>query len=199
MYSGRRSVSRRFLLFTSLAALVAVGCWGTQTADQATESALKAQGLTKGRVFPLAGKVMVDGENPQSQSQSKSQSPSKRNPIVVVLNDVSKPDVSPLNRPRAELNAQGEFAFQTYTTADGVAPGKYVVTIARFKYNKKMGLLGPDQLNNLYNDPDKNANIKDFVIDHQSPGKTDYLFNLQLAGKDAAAPGPHALTNLGFK
>ncbi len=191
MYSGRRSVSRRFWLFTSLAALIAVGCSRTQTADQATEAALKAQGLTKGRVFPLAGKVTVDGENPQSQS--------RKNPIVVILNDMSKPDERLHDRPSAEVDAKGEFAFHTYNTGDGVAPGKYVVTIARFKYTRKAGLRGPDQLKNLYNDPDKNATIKEFVIDHQSPGKTDYLFNLELAGKDAAAPGPHSLTDLGLK
>lgn len=177
MCSGRRSASRRLWLVASLAALVAVGCPQQKSADEATDAALKAQGLTKEAVCPLAGKVTVDGQTPQSQP--------KINPIVVVLNDTSKPDVPPRDRRRVELNPQGEFAFNTYKAGDGVPPGKYVVTFAQFKYNKKKGLLGPDQLKNLYNDPDKNAQKTGFVIDHQPSGKTDYLFNLEIQGKEA--------------
>jgi hypothetical protein len=186
MYSGRRSASQRFWLIASVAALIAVGCTRQPSADEATDAALKAQGLTKEVVYPLAGKVTVDGQTPQI----------KGNPMFVVLNDTSKPDVPPRDRRRVELNPQGEFAFTTYKEGDGVPAGKYVVTFAQFKYNKKKGLLGPDQLKNLYNDPDKNANITQFVIDNQSAGKTNYLFNLEVQGKEAAAAGPHSLTEV---
>jgi hypothetical protein len=188
MYSGKHLAMRQFWLIASFAAFMAVGCSHQQSADEATDAALKAQGLDKETVYPLAGKVTVDGQPPQAQPKS--------NPIVVVLNDMSKPDVPPRERRRVELNPQGDFAFNTYKVDDGVPAGKYVVTFAQFKYNKKKGLLGPDQLKNLYNDPDKNAQNKDFVIDHQSSGKTDYLFNLEVQGKEAAAAGPHSLTEV---
>ena len=49
--------------------------------------------------------------------------------------------------------------------------------------------VGPDGLKNLYNDPQKNRNEKEFVVEVQSPGKTDYEFALSVAGKD---PVPRA-------
>jgi hypothetical protein len=187
MDSGRRLAWRRIWLLASLAALVAVGCSRTQTGDEAVDAALKAQGLSKETVYPLAGNVTVDGQAPKSEP--------KGNPMVIVLNDMSKPDVPPRERRRVVVNAQGEFAFTTYKEGDGVPAGKYVVTFAQFEYNKKKGLVGPDQLKNLYNDPDKNAQKTEFVIDHQS-GKTDCVFKLEVQGKEAETPGPHSLTEV---
>ena len=61
----------------------------------------------------------------------------------------------------------------------------------------KRGLLGPDQLKNLYNDPDKNKSIPEFHIDHKAPGRKDYVFDLKLAGKEPVEPpGQFALTSL---
>jgi hypothetical protein len=188
MDSGRRSTSRRFWLLASLAALVAVGCTHQPSADEATDAALKAQGLTRLAVYPLAGKVTIDGQVPQlTTSKSK---------LIVMLNDPKKPDVPALERRYQVCDPQGGFAFTTYAKDDGVPPGKFVVTIAVLEFSKKHGYLGPDQLKNLYNDPDKNSQVTQFSIDHQSPGKSDYLFNLEVAGKEAATPGPKALTQL---
>jgi hypothetical protein len=75
-------------------------------------------------------------------------------------------------------------------------PGKYVLTFALLKQKGKFGLVGPDRLNNLYNDPDKNATVEGFTIDHQAPGKSDYVFDLKVAGKDAGTLGPHSITNI---
>ena len=56
---------------------------------------------------------------------------------------------------------------------------------------------GPDGLKNLYNDPDKNKDIKEFVVEVTEPGRTDYEFSLSAAGKDTATPGPHSVKSLG--
>jgi hypothetical protein len=179
-------VSQRIQLVACLAALVFAGCSGSQSADEKTDALLRAQGLSRVPVYPLAGRVTVDGQPPQSNEH----------PLIVMLNDVSKPDIPFRQRPHVQVKQDGQFAFDTYAHGDGVCSGKYVVTIARFTYSKKKGLLGPDQLKNLYNDPDKNSEIKDFVIDHHSPGQKNYLFALEVAGKEPLPPGPHALIDL---
>jgi hypothetical protein len=48
----------------------------------------------------------------------------------------------------------------------------------------------------VYNNPDKNAKDDKFVVDVEKPGKTDYEFNLDVAGKDPAQPSPHAIKRL---
>jgi len=170
------------------AVLLVAGCSRRPTADQAIDAALEKQGEHRGTVYPLGGKVMVDGQVPDTKSRG--------NILVVMLNDTSKPDVPLKQRYLARVNPQGDFTFFTYAPGDGVPPAKYVLTFAELKNNKKKGLLGPDQLKNLYNDPDKNAKVDEFVIDHKSPGKTDLVFNLSVQGKEPAEPGPHALTDL---
>ena len=98
--------------------------------------------------------------------------------------------------PHIACGKDGRFSFYTYTTGDGVHVGSYVVLFAELRSNRERGLLGPDGLNNLYNDPDKNAQNKEFVVSVESPGKTDYEFNLQVAGKEPGTPGPHAVTEI---
>lgn len=168
---------------------ISSGCSHQQTADQAIDASLKLRGQTRMPVFPLAGKVTVDGQILDP----------KGNPLLVVLNDTSKPDIPPSSRPYVSANAQGHFAFGTYTPDDGLPAGKYVLTFVRLKYSKKKGLVGPDQLKNLYNDPDQNAKDSRFVIELQSPGKPNLEFNLETQGKQAGTPGPHALTELKSK
>ena len=36
------------------------------------------------------------------------------------------------------------------------SPGSYIAAIAKLKVKKQKGLVGPDGLQNLYNDPDRN-------------------------------------------
>jgi hypothetical protein len=56
---------------------------------------------------------------------------------------------------------------------------------------------GPDALTNLYNDPDKNKDTPDFMVNVQPPGRTDYEFNLTVAGKQpVVAPGKNAVTQI---
>jgi hypothetical protein len=69
---------------------------------------------------------------------------------------------------------------------------------AQLSHNPRMSFFGPDGLNNLYNDPDVNSKKPEFLIDHQAPGKTDYTFNLSVAGETPpAAPGPKAFVGSG--
>ena len=187
MLRRRQIAAHRFWAIIVIPALVFIGCSTRQSADQALESALKTSGQQKSAVYPLAGRVLIDGEAPHLANGER---------IVVMLNDSTQPDVALPQRKRVVCGSQGEFAFQTYTPNDGVPPGKYVITLAQLKFNKKRGFRGPDGLKNLYNDPDKNAQDHEFTIDHQAPGKSDYVFNLQIAGKEAGTAGPHALTQI---
>jgi hypothetical protein len=82
--------------------------------------------------------------------------------------------------------------FGTYTAADGVKVGIYVLRFAQLQPNGKH-YVGPDALRNLYNDPDKNAEIAEFKIDHKASGKKDYAFNLKLDNRATAEPGAHAI------
>jgi hypothetical protein len=174
------------------AVLAASGCGGS-SAEQRLGAQLKAASASKHAVCPLAGKVMVDGEPAHTASLAQR--------IVVVLFDRDKPDLAVNQRPIAECNPQGEFAFQTYGNDDGVASGKYVVAIAQLPVeNRERTESGTvDELKNLYNDPDKNAEKPDFVIDHKSPGKRDYLFELKLAGEEpVTTPAPRAVKEYPF-
>jgi hypothetical protein len=61
--------------------------------------------------------------------------------------------------------------------------------------SRQLFFAGPDELKNLYNDPEKNKNDAAFLVDVQPPGRTDYQFDLSVAGKDPVIkPGPHAVT-----
>lgn len=181
------SISRRLWLAAALLTLVSVGCSHTPTADEQIDAMLKAQGASRVPVYPLGGKVTINGSAPAPHSD----------PVVVILYDPSKPEDSSTQRPHITVDDQGKFAFATYKEGDGMPAGKYVVLFAQFKYSKRRGLMGPDQLKNLYNDPDKNAQDSQFVIQHQAPGKSDYSFDLKVDSKaSAAAPGAHAVTDL---
>jgi hypothetical protein len=113
-----------------------------------------------------------------------------------MLYDPTKPDIPIGRRPLETVDSDGNFAFHTYDRADGVPPGKYVVTFALLTYKKKRGYLGPDQLKNQYNDPDQNAKIPEFNVDLQPPGKKDYEFNLTTPSGEATPAGPKALTGI---
>jgi hypothetical protein len=177
-------LSARVWLATSMALLVA-GCSHRQTADEALDATLSNMGVSRTKVFPLAGKVTVDGKPPQLAQ--------RRQKMFVILNDPAKPDVQPLERPFVECNAEGEFAFRTYDMRDGVKPGNYVLTFAELIDAGKRGYLGPDGLKNLYNDPDK----AEFPIAHQEPGRTDYVFDLKIDGREPAPPGPRSFQGAG--
>jgi len=188
MCFGRRFVDWKMGILSGIVMLSIVGCSHTQSSDEALNKALGEAGMSKDAVVPLEGKVTIDNQPPQLAQGQR---------LLVMLNDPKKPDQSSLEKRYVETNGLGEFAFESYKKGDGVKPGKYVVTFAILQRGGKKGMHGPDQLKNLYNDPEKNEKITQFVIDHQAPGKTDYAFNLDLAGKEAnTTPGSHALTTL---
>jgi hypothetical protein len=172
-----------FLALGFSVALIASGC--KKAENQSLDAFLKQSGPNRPIVYPLAGKVTIDGQPPQFERPLR---------LVVMLNDPKNPILA--LRPSRQCNDEGEFAFGTYTKADGIPPGTFTITFAVLKVTPQ-GLVGPDQLKNLYNDPDKNALVPKFRIVHEAPGKKDYAFDLKVAGQEAiATPGPNALTEL---
>jgi len=49
----------------------------------------------------------------------------------------------------------------------------------RFRYDKRTRIVAPE-----------------FVNDHMPPGKSDDNFDLKIAGRDAATPGPNAIKEM---
>jgi hypothetical protein len=173
-------------LLIVIAVAWAAGC-SRQSADDSVNKVLKETGQQRADVFPLAGKVTIDGHAPNTR-------PGGGQKVIVILTDPAKPEAPVSGRPKAICQPNGDFSFNMYGTGDGVVAGKYVVAIVELKFDKRKGYIGPDGLKNLYNDPDKNATMDGFVIEHKAPGKTDYVFNLEVAGHDAETPGPHSVT-----
>ena len=186
MYFWSRPASRGYRLLTAFAVFLVVGC--LQSADQALDKSLAAAGQHRTTVYPLAGKLTVDGLPPERESRER---------IIVMLNDPAKLDTSPNLRPHVFVGATGDFSFQTYVANDGVEPGTYIVTFAKLA-KKRDGFVGPDGFHNLYNDPEKNQEeYPELKIDHQPPGKKNYEFKLQIAGRDPVEPSSKSLTKIG--
>jgi hypothetical protein len=185
--SYRRFESHKFALIASSALLICSGCSGTQSPNQALTNAIASAGQQKDQIYALAGQVTIDGQPPRLEG---------RDALVVMLNDPDKLDSPPAERKYVETTPSGDFSFSTYERNDGVKPGKYILTFAILRRKGKFGLVGPDKFNNLFNDPDKNSSVPEFTIEHKAPGKSDYSFNLDVAGKEAAVPGPHAITSI---
>ena len=163
----------------AICCVMSVGC-GRANSDR-LEQAYREAGLTKAPVGEVAGVVTIDGGVPGPFT-------------LVMLWDPKKPDGAVL---RTICDSEGRFEFTSYQHGDGVPPGSYVVLFAQFNMGGRLGHFDPpDLLHNLYNDPDKNASNPEFQITVSSPGKSDYQFNLNVAGVPPAAPGPHAVTAL---
>jgi hypothetical protein len=178
------------MVVCALVGVLAAGCGGTSSADQALDQQLKASNATREVVARFAGKVTIDGQPP---------APGTKEATVVILYDPTNPP-SPRKPPRfTYCGKEGQFEFHTYARGDGVPVGSYVVLFAQLKTGGRgsPGFKPPDALKNLYNDPDKNALIPEFKIDHTAPGRTDYAFDLSTAGKDPIAePGAKAITQI---
>lgn len=173
-------------LVLALAGMLAAGC--SSGSEQALDRALKDSGKTKDAVYPLAGKVLIDGAPPQLDRGYR---------LVIVLNDPEKLDTPAIDKPHVNADDKGEFRFSTYGQMDGIKPGKFIVTFGVYKRERILGLVPPDQLHDLYTDPDVNKDLPGFVIDHKAPGKKDYVFSLETAGKEPVThPGPHALNGV---
>jgi hypothetical protein len=153
---------------------------------------LKASGQSKKEVVPLSGTLTIDGHAPDADGKADF-----KHRIVLVAHSADNLDAPLSGLAKATCKPNGEFAFSMYGgDKDGLPSGKYVLTIAKLLFERKKGYVGPDRLKNLYNDPEKNAKIPEFVIDLQPPGKTDYVIDLQVEGRDPVTPGPKAVTTL---
>jgi hypothetical protein len=171
-------------LLGTLALGFCVGCNRAPSDEQRLEEEYQRSGIQRIAVYPLAGRVTVDGEPLSFKS--------KKAAILVMAFDASKPQVSAKGQRYVEVKSDGSFDFGA-----GLPPGKYVMLFVALQHNKKKGWHGTDTLKNLYNDPNVNAKKPQFNIDHQATGKSDYLFNLDLSGQEAVAtPGQQALTQL---
>jgi hypothetical protein len=159
----------------------ALGCDHRQSPAERLERAYQESGLKPVATYPLAGRVMVD-------NQAAVQSPQSR--LVVVAYNTAKPHAPARQSPFVIIRPDdGSFEFK------GLPPGEYVMLFAQLGYlEQTRGFYGTDALHNLYNDPDVNGKKPQFVIEHQAPGKTDYEFDLAVAGeRPPAAPGAKAL------
>jgi hypothetical protein len=165
-------------------AILVAGCSSGPTTDQAIDKALTDAGQTRSAVYPLAGKVTVDGLPPDLAEGEW---------IVMMLKDPANPKAE---GRIAVISRSGEFAFKTFGKDDGVRAGTYVATFTRLKRGPHKQYPGPDQFENLYNDPDRNLKeYPELKIEHHPPGKKDYAFDLKIAGRDAIAAGPNAVTH----
>jgi hypothetical protein len=201
----RFSTRCRLAAFLLAAGALGGGCGRAQSLQEATDKALAENPrYQKIDLAKFSGRVAIDGQPPPKDSQ-----------LWIFLNDPQKLDkISNMHPPelKIECDEDGRFSYTTMVKGDGVPPGKYIVTFVCLKTKaqpKKRGggrfggdeprmdtVKGSDELRGLYNDPEQNAKIPEFNLDLQPPGKDDYQFNLQVAGKDEQTPGPHAITTI---
>jgi hypothetical protein len=195
---NRRRVRSAKRLPTLIAVALFAGC-GPKSAEQALEQAFKDNPIaTRVEIVKFEGRVTVDGL-PPTKPDTK---------LFIILNDLKHPQ-DPKQRPKlvGGCDDDGNFFFSTNGARDGVEAGSYVVTFVQLHHPKALfGHRGsalyeqPDELKNLYNDPDKNANVGEFNVEIKPPGRTDWYFDLAIAGKDAnPTAGPHALTKLDYR
>jgi hypothetical protein len=170
------------------------GCTRQNTAKEAVDQWFKSNPEAKRfTVAPFAGTVTIDGLLPERKSDSH---------LFILLNDPQHLEKLPTRY--MEVADDGRFGFMTYLAGDGVPVGKYVVEFAQLSVPRGGTLRrgggiariyrGPDGLKNLYNDPEKNKDIKEFLVDVTEPGRDDYQFNLSVAGKEPASPGKYSAT-----
>lgn len=200
--SARRAPAHSFpwwmVLF--LAAAASEGCNKTATEEQAVNEYFKNSKVARVPVGKFAGRVTVDGQPPAEGTR-----------LFVILNDPEHLEKPGKRFPKffARCDAQGNFEFTTYVTGDGVQYGKYLVTFAELRSanlqrgrgvrgmrpGREQQFVGPDELKNLYNDPQKNKDDQTFLVTVEGSGRADHEFNLSIAGKDpVSAPGEYAVT-----
>jgi hypothetical protein len=189
------ALTRSATLLFSVAALAAtftcLGCGGSSPADRiAAQVALSGKAPQK--AYPLAGRVTIDGAPPPTFLSGLPGRPE----LLVMLYDADKPNSGPKTWPVVVADRDGHFEFSFAGMGDGRPPGNYVFVFAVLDNKKKKGKLGPDKLKNLYNDPEKNGKDQRFKIIHSNPGKSNYEFDLAVAGQEEAPAGPKAVTRL---
>jgi hypothetical protein len=193
-FAARRAPANSLtsLALLILTALALEGC-GHQSGSREEEySKNNPKAGAQEPVGKFAGRVTVDGATEVGANQ-----------LFIFLSDPQH-----LEKPSkyvARCSPEGNFEFMTYFPGDGVPLGKYIVGFVALHAVQKAGgpaggpapYRGPDGLKNLYNDPDKNKDVKEFVVEVTQPGRTDYEFNLTTSGKDAGVTGPHSVKSMG--
>jgi hypothetical protein len=198
MSSTARRASRTCLAACFIAAALVEGCGGTQTAEQALDRQFQQHPeFKKSTLAKFSGRVTVDGMPPAKDAR-----------LFVILNDPEQLEEAAHSKvPRlfTVCDPEGKFSFGTYRARDGVVVGKYVVTFVALHPPANSGrrITGvtlfspPDELKNLYNDPDQNAKEEKFNLELQPPGKGDYEFDLAVAGQQPVeTPGTNAWTRI---
>jgi hypothetical protein len=174
-------------LFVSLVAVAVLPGCNNAGGPRQDEIDQVAKLPNKVPIAKFAGHISVDN-----------QAPSGGGTLFVILNDPQHLVAG--GKAYTNCDEQGNFAFTTYLAGDGAPTGKYVVTFVQFqlggggdgrgsRLGRSPGMLeqkygGPDGLNNLYSDPEKNKDNANFVVEIAQPGRTDYDFNLAVAGKE---------------
>ena len=196
--AGRAPACPLTLVVVSLVATsVFSGCTGSSHGPREDELQQAAKGAKQAPAAKVAGHVSIDGQPPDKDTK-----------LFVILNDPAHLAL-PKEGPKyfTACDVEGNFAFTTYLKGDGAPLGKYVVTLVQLhpptSKGPRMGhgtisrqYVGPDGLKNLYNDPEKNKDEKEFNIEVAEPGKSDYEFNLSVVGKTGVSPGQYAVTRL---
>jgi hypothetical protein len=185
--------------YVSIAILVVIGVIFAvflsgrfSTGDSMVQIAIDKSGKPAAELGKMKGKVTIDGQPPATGSD-----------LIVFLNDPTNlPDPSRNPPWFCPCDSQGNFFFSTRMNGDGVAVGKYIVTFAKLRpvgLGGRDGYKSPDELKNLYNDPEKNATIPEFNISVEAAGKNDYVFDLTVDGKQpVTTPGAHAFTAIDY-
>jgi len=175
-------------------AIALPGCYRQKTDKEALDQYFKSNPDAKRfTVARFAGTVTIDGLPPEKKGASR---------LFILLNDPQHLEKLPTRF--MEVAEDGSFSFMTYLAGDGVPVGKYVVEFVQLHLPRQGGQIrgggvariyrGPDDLKNLYNDPEKHKDITQFVVDVAEPGRDDYQFNLSVAGKEPASPGRYSAT-----
>ena len=189
-FAARRApaYSPPFLALLIVAAVALAGCGQSSSSREQEYLKNNPKAQAQEPVAKFAGHVTVDGATQVGTDR-----------LFIFLTDPQHLDQK--KKYVTSCKPDGSFEFMTYFPGDGVPLGKYIVGFVALQKSRKgirpdqsAAYGGPDGLKNLYNDPDKNKDTKEFVVEVTEPGRTDYEFNLSVAGKDAGVKGAHAVT-----
>jgi hypothetical protein len=181
---GDSSVRTAGMLVLWGAIVATSGCGSRTPATEAMKEQLAEMKGTLVAVAKFSGTVTIDNQPPVVPPRCS---------LVLIL--YSAKDAQPGHETFYETpcDKDGHFEFTHYAKGDGVPPGPYTVLFAEFLARRGSVFIGPDKLGNLYNDPETSP----FHVEITPPGKTDWQFNLEIAGKDpVASPAPHAITRI---
>ena len=135
-------------------------------------------------LYPLGGKITVDNEPPAAKTETAR--------LVAVAYDAGKPDAKANSSATAFVKPNGSFEFPP------LPPGKYVMLFAELRYNSEDGVLRSRRTQESLQRSRRQLEKTGVLIDLQAPGKTDYAFNLSVAGETPpATAGPKAFVGSG--